>query len=250
MAIAFNDTSNLDGLIQICERLTALGDGGISGDATLLKQFTSSINESYDELMPLVLASDGRFQFDDYTNTTLPIATFNLVSSQRDYGFTTDSAGRSVLQIDKVAIKQSATNDDYVVIPQLDQTDKTSRRMVEDNDSNTGIPSAYDLVGGSIIFNITPDYAATAGVKIWYSRTPVYFASTDTTETPGIPDIFHNLLALIASHEWVFTYMPEETTMISRLEQKIQSRKMDLSKFMSNRAQQPQVMRARVNNPA
>lgn len=249
-AIAFSDTSNKDGLIQICERLTALGDAGISGDATLLKQFTSSINDAYDEIMPLVFASDGRFQFDDYNNTTLPIATFDITSGTRDYGFTTDSAGLSVLQIDKLAIKTSATNDDYTVISKIDQTDRGVRRMIEDNSTNTGIPRAFDLIGGSIIFDITPDYSASAGGKIWYSRTPAPFSSTNTTETAGIPDIFHQLLALIASHEWVFTYMPEETTMISRLEKKIQDRKMDLSKFMSRRAEQPMVARARLTNSA
>lgn len=250
MAIAFSDTTNKDGLIQICERLTALGDAGISGDSTLLKQFTSSLNDAYDEIMPLVLMSEGRFQFDDYTNTTLPIATTNIVSGQRDYGFTTDSAGHSVLRIDKVAIKDSATNDDYRVIPQIDQTDHAGRRMIEDNSTNTGIPRAYDIKGGSIIFDVTPDYSATAGLKIWYSRTPVYFASTDTTETPGIPDTFHQLLALIASHEWVFTYMPDESTTISRLEAKIAQRKMDLSKFMATRAQTPQKAKAMYRSPA
>lgn len=250
MAIQFNNTTDLNGLIQICERLTTLGDGGISGDSVLLKQFTSSINDAYDEIMPLVLASDGRFQFDDYNNTTLPIATANLTSGTRDYGFTTDSADRAVLQIDKVAIKQDATSDDYYVLNQIDQTDPESRKLITDNASNTGIPSHYDIVGGSIIFDVTPNYSATAGLKIWYSRTPVYFSSTDTTNTPGIPDIFHQLLAVIAAHEWVFTYMPNETTMISRLEKKIQDRKMDLSKFMANRAQQPIKARSILRNPA
>lgn len=250
MAIAFSDTTNKDGLIQICERLTGLNDAGITGDSVLLKQFTSALNDAYDEVMPLVLMSEGEFQFDDYTNTTLPIATTNIVSGQRDYGFTTDSAGHSVLRIDKVAIKDSATNDDYRVIPQIDQTDHAARRMVEDNSDNTGIPRAYDLRGGSIIFDITPDYAATAGLKIWYSRTPDYFASTDTTETPGIPDTFHQLLALIASHEWVFAYMPDETSTLTRLEAKIAQRKLDLSKFMATRAQTPLMAKAVHKNPA
>lgn len=250
MAIAFSDTTNKDGLIQICERLTALGDAGISGDSVLIKQFTSAINDAYDEIMPLVLMSEGDFQFDDYTNTTLPIATTNIVSGQRDYGFTTDSAGRSVLRIDKIAIKDSATTDDYRVIPQIDQTDNRARRMIEDNADNIGIPTAYDLRGGSIMFNVTPDYAATAGLKIWYSRTPVYFTDTNTTETPGIPDIFHQLLALIASHEWLFSYMPDESTMISRLEAKIAARKMDLSKFMATRSQTPLMAKAVYKNPA
>jgi hypothetical protein len=250
MAIAFSDTSNKDGLIEICERLCHLGDTGISGDAVLLKQFTSAINDAYDEVLPYVFASEQRFQFDDNNNTTLPIATTNLVSGQRDYGFTTDSAGRSVLSIDKIAIKQDATTSDYVIIGQTDASDRGSRRIVEDNSTNTGIPTRYDLLGGSILLDPEPNYSATAGIKIWYSRTPDYFLSSDTTQTPGIPDMFHQLLAYIASWEWVVVNEPNETSIITRLENRIAERKRELVQFMNTRSKSQQVLRARLINPA
>lgn len=253
MAVAFSDTTNKNGLIQMCELYTHLGDTTISGDTTtLLKQFTFLLNNAYDEVLPLVFAADGRWQWEDFNHTTLPIATTNIVSGQRDYGFTTDSAGASVLRIDKVAIKQDATTSDYTIIHQIDQNDGTgaAKRLIEDNSDNTGIPTGYDLVGGSIILNPEPDYAATSGLKIWYSRTPDYFSSTDTTQTPGIPDMFHSLLALIASHEWMFSQDPTETTTISRLEQKIAEKKMELSKFINLRPQKAQMVRSVRRSPA
>ena len=38
--LVFSDTTNKNGLIQECEFWTNLGDGTISGDTTLLAQFT------------------------------------------------------------------------------------------------------------------------------------------------------------------------------------------------------------------
>ena len=249
MAVPFSDTTNKDGLIQICERLCHFPDAGISGDATLLAQFTSALNDAYDEVLPYVFAAEARWQFDDPTHTTLPIATTNIVSGQRDYSFTSDSASASILQIDKVAIRQDATTTDYTMIYPIDQSDKNARRLIEDNSDNTGIPTKYDVIGSSILLDPEPDYASTAGLKIWYSRTPDYFTTSDTTQTPGIPDMFHQLLAYIASHEWTFINNPEETTIISRLENRIAERKLELSQFMNKRSKQPQVLRAVYRNP-
>ena len=54
----FSNTTTKGGLIQGCERWTNLGDAIISGDTTLLKQFTAAINEAYDELLPIIFSSD------------------------------------------------------------------------------------------------------------------------------------------------------------------------------------------------
>lgn len=250
MAVAYSDTTNKNGLLQICERLCHFGDADITGDATLKAQFTSALNDAYDEVLPYVFAAEQRWQFDDPSHTTLPIATTNIVSGQRDYTFTSDSASASILQIDKVAIKQDASTSDYTMIYPIDQSDVASKRLIEDNSDNTGIPTRYDVVGSSILLDPEPNYSSTAGLKIWYSRTPDYFTTSDTTQTPGIPDLFHQLLAYIASHEWLFVNNPEETTTISRLEQKIQDRKLELSQFMNKRSRQVQSLRAIYRNPA
>lgn len=249
MSVVFSDTTNKNGLIEICERLTTLGDGQISGDTVTLQQFTAAINDAYNEVLPLVFASDNRFQWDDVNHTFLPISTTDLVSGQRDYSFISDSDGATILKINKVAIRVDATTADYSLISQTDQNDVDAHRMIEDNPSNTGIPFRYDLKGNTFMFDVTPDYSSTDGIKIWFERTPDYFVSTDTTQTPGIPDMFHSLLALIASHEFVFTYMPDEGTIITRLEQKIASRKIELSQYMSKRSDVALMARAIYKTP-
>ena len=240
MAVAFSDTTNKNGLIQICERLTHLGDAAITGDATVLAQFTAAVNDAYDEVLPYVFASDGRFQWDDLNHTDLPIATTDVVSGQRTYSFTSDSNGNSILTIQKVSIRQDSTTSDYTLIRPIDQDDPEARQLVENNTPNSAIPFRYDKLANVLILDPTPDYSSTAGLKIQFSRTPNYFTSADTTQTPGIPDMFHSLLAFIASHEWVFVNEPNETTVLNRLEAKINERKIQLSKFMNLRSDDEQ----------
>ena len=78
----FSDTTNLNGLIQRCELLTGLGDTGISGDATLLKHFTSLINQTYHKVVTMILQSQDEWDFDDKNHTDYPILTTDLVVSQ------------------------------------------------------------------------------------------------------------------------------------------------------------------------
>ena len=247
----FSDTTNKSGLIQKCERHCAFNDGRISGDTTLLKQFTDRINDAYDEIVPLIFASEGRWQFDDLNHTDMPIATTNIVSGQRVYTFTSDENSNSILTIDSVSILTDATTTDYSTIRPIDTVDTDAKRLLEDNSTNVGVPTKYDKVGNTIVLDATPNYASTNGIKIHFHRSPSYFASTDTTKTAGIPSVFVPLLALIASHEWMFTFNQNESTTISRLEQKIQDRKMDLQKFLSNRSKdETLIARPMLRNPA
>lgn len=236
--MVFSDTSNKRGLIQVCERYTNLGDAGITGDATLFKIFTAMVNDAYDEVLPLVFQSDGEWQFDDLNHTDFPIGTTNLVSGQRDYSFISDENGNSILEIYSIAIKKDDTTSDYEVIYPINRTIETAQgREIIENDGNlTGVAQNYDKFSNAILLDRTPDYSATAGIQFTFTRTPDYFTSSDTTQTPGIPDYFHNLLSLIASHEWLIVNKPENTTLITRLEEKIRVKKKDLEQFMARRS--------------
>src|SRR3990167_8024993 len=76
----FNDTTNLNGLIQIFERQTGLGNTAVSGNANLLKIVTALFNDSFDEIMPLLLSYSDHMRWDDLNHTDLPIGTLNIVN--------------------------------------------------------------------------------------------------------------------------------------------------------------------------
>jgi hypothetical protein len=90
MSIPYSDTTNKNGLIQLCEIYTGLGDGNISGNATLLKQFTRLINNAFQKHVTTILESEDDWDFDDSSLlSNYPIATRPMVAAQRDYKFTT-----------------------------------------------------------------------------------------------------------------------------------------------------------------
>ena len=64
--LVFSDTSNNQGLIQEAERMTKLGATGITGDATLLKDFTRLINIWDGRINADIMLSDGKWQYDDF----------------------------------------------------------------------------------------------------------------------------------------------------------------------------------------
>ena len=69
----FSDTTNKNGIIQQIEFRTNLGDTGISGDATLLKQFTGQINDAYMKAVGIIIAADGIFCCCSFRFVQLPV---------------------------------------------------------------------------------------------------------------------------------------------------------------------------------
>ncbi len=222
-----------------------MGDGVISGDTTLLKKFTVAINVGFDEVMPLIYAADAKWQYDDANHSVDPVATTDLVSGQQAYGFVTDEQGNSILEIRKVYVKDQ--NGVYVPLKAVDETDQDTDEIHALNAANVGMPSRYDKLGTSIYLDPVPDYSTTAGVKVIFSRSQSYFASTDTTKTPGIPRPFHELLALYASRNWVAVNKSENTVLLGEIKDQIAKKEGQLTQHLSRRSKDEKpVMRARL----
>ena len=199
MSLQFSDTSTYKGIIQIIEKECGFNRGDISGNSDRLKEFTADVNMTIDDYIELAIKSSGRWQFDDSGHTDYPIITTNLVSTQRDYSFTTDEDGNLILDIYRVAILPSATATVYEEITPVDaQTDKNSD-FVANNTSITGIPSEYDKTANGIFLNPIPNYNATNGLKVYINREGSYFTTSDTTKKPGVPGIHHEYFALKSS---------------------------------------------------
>lgn len=229
----FSDTTNKNGIIQTIERWTGLGDGTITG--TLLKTMTASVNAAFDELMPLVLSYCDHLRWEDTNHTDKPVATFNLVSGQADYKFTTDDNSLNVLNITGVRVYPSSSATEYEDLERMTLDDPNALDAISPNPSNTGIPSHFLEHGNTLYLYPEPNYSSTSGVKVYFERDPSYFASTDTTKEPGIPRPFHALLPMIASHEWLTQNKPENQMLITRLEAKIADAKKALKDLIGAR---------------
>lgn len=249
----FNNTTTKDGLIQEFEFWTNLGDGTVSGDAILLPQITNRINRAFDRIMPRVLSHDTNQRWDDVNHPTHPIGTADIISGQNDYTFLADSAGNSILNITKILAKQTATATDYGVelyhvvpgdnvnipgvtsgrIGSIDSSEET--RILSPFAGDLGIPDRYVEKGNTFFVWPVPNFSVTGGFKIFFERTQSYFLSTDTTKQPGIPVIFHQLLALYASKDWLVLHKPGNTVLIQDLKDEIKLQEDNLDDMIGKR---------------
>lgn len=216
MAIAFSDTTNKNGIIQRCEILCALGDTGISGNSTLLKQFTGIINSWYQKVVTMILASTNDWDWDDIgttdgstpTNTNYPIATFPLVALQRDYPL---GAAAKLLKLKRVDITYDGTN--WSRVTPFDSgsfTDSSNvgfgnDTIIDADDFSDITHPFYDIKAQSLfIYPMATSSQVSAGAKarIEFTREPSEFASSDTTKTLGIDAAFQPMIPIGASYEW------------------------------------------------
>jgi len=227
MAYVFSDTNYVqDGLIQECEDITGLGDGGISGDTTRLKSFTRKLNNALDRFHTIAFQYDSLWNFDDRAyadnDQTLPIATTSIVSGQSDYLFDDE-----LLVVTQVFIKDSGG---------------TWRELTAQDDKNapniyigatSGTPTRYELVGNSILLDPIPNYNSTDGLKVTFKRSGRRFNYTDGALPIGIPSIFHEYLARYACQSYL-----EKNGKISKEDnfRHIQLQEDAIKKFVSSRA--------------
>jgi hypothetical protein len=211
----FNDTTNKSGLIQDCEFWTNLGDAAISGDATLLKQFTRLLNIRLSTTfarLQILSANDGA---EDRNFTSQQFSTFSIVSGRNDYEFLTDGDGNTISDITGVHIIPP-TSSDYVALKRLSLSDTDAQLVMSPNTSNSGTPSGYIEKGSIVFFDKLPNFSGTG--KLFYRLIPSYFLSSDTTKQPGIVDAGHRVLSLGASLDYVLVHKPENTALITRIE--------------------------------
>ena len=155
----------------------------------------SNINNHYNNVVSLIMRSDGRWEWDDDNYETLPVATTNLVSDQADYNIA------SATFLNLIRVEMNDPSDNALQLQPISYEDKKGVAMTEWQKTN-GTPHSYDKVGNSIILYPTPNYSSTAGLKTYFQRIPSYFDSDDTTKTPGFNPLFHKLLSLGAAYDY------------------------------------------------
>lgn len=242
MSLAFSNTTTKGGILQLIERNVKLGDGGITGNATRLAEFTSDVNLALDDVLSTIFEVGGTWQFDDSNHTDYPIITTNIVSGQRDYTFVTDEQGNLILDIYKVMVADEQGN--FSEIIPVDQQSRLSPPGYNDGNNTTGLPNTYDKTANGIFLDAIPNYNRTGGLKVFINREGSYFATTDTTKKPGFAGLFHEYLALRPSYQYAYRNGLENTKLLKQemleMEDKIRNyykaREKDVQKTLQARS--------------
>lgn len=216
----FSDSSNLTGLIQSCEDKI---NSSITGD--LLKKFTRYINNASSKVWAIIFDTYNGWIYDDANQTDLPQATSDLVS-----GTSTYSLPSTALTVQRIEIKDSEGN----FIPLKSLTLEEIQQGVDEFYENNGTPQGYRLLGNTIEIFPASSYNSTSGLKVYFERASVAFASTDTTKTAGFASPFHDMLAIDASIQYMSTKNFNQNQ-INNLKLEYEQYKIDLKNFYGKR---------------
>lgn len=224
MALQFSDTTAKLGLIQRCEFWTQLGDASISGDATLLKQFTANLNAASHDLFVQALQSMDGFDVDD-PNQDYGVGTMALTTN-RDYPW---ALTEEILQIKRVDVCWGGTSG---VCYQAQPLDSGEMGIAMGNDTNVDLNFSrteprYDLKANSLWLYpkaTAADVTASGVLRLEFSKAFSEFASTDTTKRPWMDAPFHELVALKASYPWMLINKSENGSLLNRVEGEILKR--------------------------
>lgn len=161
------------------------------------------VNKALNHVVSLIFEADGRWQWDDNNRADFPFATINIVSGQADYGLAV-----SHLRIEKVEVKD--TNGGWTTLKPYNPSDFRSPALSQEQ-TLSGVPTAYDLNGQSVILIPKPNYSQADSIKVYFSRGPLEFDYTDNkftddtgsaSSSPGFASPFHPLISLWAGYDY------------------------------------------------
>lgn len=202
--MTYNDTTNLNGIIQEVERYINMGATWISGDSTRLKEFTSYANKVGHKIWHWIFLAQGLWRYEDSNQTDLPEGTTALVDGTATYALPSDG-----LTVRRIEIKDGAGNWDRIAQLIEDDIEGAISEYFEDD----GTPQYYRLVGNTIELFPAPDYSQAASLKVYFDRDSVDFAYDDTTQTPGFASVYHEAVPVGMAIEWLKIKNPTSNTL-------------------------------------
>lgn len=190
----YSNTTDKNGLLQLCEQFCSMGDGAITGDATLKAQFTNYLNIAQSQATSAIMQVDKNHPYDDYNWTDLPDAPITLVANQQDYSIPVASVGANLATNLRVKGVYFLLNGVRNYLDYMGQDEPLY--------GVAGFPTRYRLNGKSLFFNIPVDSATVTkytSFHIEFQRIQDKFTTADTTQEAGIIEIYHPALAMKAS---------------------------------------------------
>mgnify|MGYP000718200303 CR=1 FL=1 len=173
-----------------------------------------------------ILKYQSNWEFDDTNKTDFPIATTNLVASQKDYALPT-----SMVKLLRMEVKDSAGN--WQRVRQFDET-QVDQALTEFNKS-TGLPRLYREIGNSIELYPSPDASSTtltSGLKCYYQRVITDVTTSDASVEPGFAKQFHPILSVGAAYEYAIINQLE---VAPALRAKLEELRLELREYYSSR---------------
>ena len=223
----FSDTDTKLGIIQDIATWCFSNSDNDNTTSYPLADKVRNANAWYEQVVSLIMLSDNRWEWDDVNQTDLPIATSALVADQQDYGL--DAAVQ--YKITRVEILDSSGS--AIQLKPISQTDKRGTALTE-YQSTAGTPAEYDLIGNSVFLYPKPNYSKAAGLKLYFQRGASYFTSSDTTKAPGFNRMFHRIIPMGASLDWI-SVNHSTSPKIPLLERRIEEMKKGIINFYSTR---------------
>jgi len=220
----FNPTTDYDSIVKNIQDLT---DTNVS--KYTLKQIARSVNNYLNRASHLLLEFSDNKNYDDPNFTYLPQGTYNIVNGERNITIFKDEEGKQIQKIRKV-IAKDPSGQWYEIVP-VDLQDRGEQEIAYGD--QTGTPYSYDWVGTTMIFDVSPNYDMTDGLKVFYERSLDYFTEADTTKEPGLPEHFHDYLVYGASYDYCtrkgLQRKGDYRNMVEKIEQNLKS-------FMGNQS--------------
>jgi hypothetical protein len=203
----FNDVTNEQGLYQ-----DALFWTGANTATFTIEDFVRLSNQAQNKAVALIQENDRKWKWSDSNSGTRDIGRTNLVANQDHY----------TLEVYHMKIKEIRIKDKNGNWKTISARDR--RELSDDEKNSYGEPETYDKDGSTVSFSPIADYSASQGMEIHYQKGPVYFTKDDTTKQPGFCSLFHRLVSMYASMDWLISNSTAKNPMshkINRLQDAI-----------------------------
>jgi hypothetical protein len=196
--MVFNDTINKQGLVQDTW-FHIFGDSLDHSSQYPIADITRNINEELYQVGILHWKFSPKWSFMDSNETTLNIATANLVNGQTDYAL-----DNNIIHIERVAVKDKDGNWRDLEFIAWNDIPYNPEEWAGD----PGLPAKYSFRGSSIFLFPAPssnDVTLTEGLKLYLSRLSDEgkFTASDTIKEPGFNSAFHRLLSMKAALDYL-----------------------------------------------
>jgi hypothetical protein len=195
----FSDTVNNTGIVQQTRNMMR-----VDSNQWPTARIVNSVNNWLDYITGYAIGADQNFQWDDTNHTKLPEGTATLTSGQSDYSFLTDEQGNTILTLLGISIYDSVQQK-YRELIEADRSNEDT--MYFGNVSGTPDQiTKYDKIADNIIrLDVKPSSTVSAGIKFFFQRTGSYFAASDTSKEPGVPDLLHRGFVIASAYDGALT---------------------------------------------
>lgn len=194
--LQFSDTTNKDGIVQKIQ--DACGLISATTNSYPLKRIAKDVNSALDEYFAIAEKNSNKIKVDDTNHSSEPAFLINLVSGTQRYTFNTDAASNQITRVDRVDILRADGSSKRLIFKNKEEITEG----IASYKATAGEPEEYYIEGEEVVLFPKPNYNSTSGLKLFDTRSPSYFASTDTTKVAGILNRFHDYLWIRPSYFW------------------------------------------------